>query len=320
MKEILKRCADSLLFYPDDYGHIYGAVRELHKLYAPITGITAGVQGAGSDIYLPQGKAISPPHAAFCLLEGQRTSVFMRGIYQAILKLKTIYPSTRLTILYAGCGPYATLVTPLTTLFKAEEINIQMLDINPICLEAVKKLYTELGLSAYVGSYICEDATVYQAEIPPHLIISETMMHALVREPQVAIMLNLIPQLTPGGLFIPQEITVSATLLNFSQESKRCLDASFNPKRTSVGKIYTISQHNCQKHQPVTVRMPENFEETKELYLLTDIRVFNDQKLSINDCSLNIPVKVQSVEGYEGRDVTFEYIMGEKPAFRHHWS
>lgn len=320
MNEILKRCADSLLFHPDDYGHIFGAVRELHELYASITGITAGAQGNGDDIYLPNGKAISPPHAAFCLLEGQRTSVFMRGIYQAILKLKETYPGTRLNILYAGSGPYATLVTPLTALFTPEEISIRMLDINPICLDAVKKLYAALDLSAYVESYICEDATTHQAEAPVHLIISETMMHALVREPQVAIMLNLVPQLATGGLFIPQEITVSAALLDLSQETKRKMDASFQPKRTLVGKVYTISQSDCRKHEPVTMRLPEDLEETKELYLLTDITVFGNEKLGINECSLNLPVKVQEAAGYEGRDITFEYIMGEKPAFQHIWN
>ena len=320
MNEVLKRCADSLLFHPGDYGHIYGAVRELHNLYAPITGITAGVQGTGDDIYLPQGKAISPPHAAFCLLEGQRTSVFMRGLYQAILKLKDIYPGTRLNILYAGCGPYATLITPLTALFSPEEISIRMLDINPICLEAVKKLYDALDLSVYIESYICEDATTYQAESPTHLIISETMMHALVREPQVAIMLNLVPQLAPGGLFIPQSITVSATLMNEAQEMKRRLDANFHPRRTCIGEVYTIGQADCQKHEPVTLRVPDDLEETKELYLLTDITVFENEKLSVNECSLNMPVKVQKVGGYEGRDITFEYIMGEKPAFHHRWN
>lgn len=316
----LRKAAEALLFHPGEYDYIYGAAKKLHQLYSSITGITAGSNEGSGDIFLPEGKAISPAKAAFCLLEGQRTSVFMRGIYQAILKLKEAFPKTCLSILYAGSGPYATLITPLTALFGSDEISIRMLDINPTSLASVKQLYDKLGLSNYVESYICEDATTYRSTATTHLIISETMMHALVREPQVAIMLNLVPQLTPRGFFIPQEITVSAALLSRSEEMKRHLDANFQPKRTCIGKVYTIGQSACLKHQPVTMQIPDHLEETKELYLLTDITVFENEKLGINDCSLNLPVKVQSAEGYEGKHITFQYIMGEKPAFHHHWN
>ena len=314
----LRKAAEALLFYPGDYKMIYDAVRELHDYYAPITGIAAG-NIEDKDIFLPEGKAISPTKAAFCLLEGQRTAVFLRGIYKAILQLQQQFPGEKLNILYAGCGPYATLLTPLTAMFRPDEVYFYLLDINDISLTAVKKLYEAAGLTDYVADYICADATTYKTPVPMHLMISETMKEALVKEPQVAIMLNLVPQLPEGGLFIPQAITVSAKLLSARQETDRYMNPDVEPERIHLGDLYTIGQASCERQQPVTIQIPDELKAGKDLYMLTDITVFDNEKLGINDCSLNIPQRVQRVEGYEGKRLSFTYNMGEKPGFVHAW-
>jgi hypothetical protein len=147
-KQILSQAAQALLF-SNSYKDIYDAVHQLHNLFAPITHISAG-SVEDQDIYQPSGKAISPTKAAHCLLEFQRTTKFIRGIYKAILQLQADYPDTIINILYAGTGPYATLVTPLTAVFSVQQVAFYFLDINEISLNAVKNLYNELGLSAYV--------------------------------------------------------------------------------------------------------------------------------------------------------------------------
>src|SRR5471030_2877346 len=118
---ILEKSTQTLLFKPENFKDIYDDLHELHDLYALHTGIRAGDIN-DSDIYLPSGKAISPVKAAFCLLEIQRTAVFIRGIHNAILALKEQFKGEQVHILYAGCGPYATLLTPFTTRFSADEI------------------------------------------------------------------------------------------------------------------------------------------------------------------------------------------------------
>jgi hypothetical protein len=192
----IRKITEILLFEPYNYKEVYDAVHNLHHLFAAVSGVTAG-NITDKDINLPSGNAVSTIKAAHCLLEFQRTAVFLRGVYKAILRLKKNFPNERLHILYAGCGPYATLLTPLTTFFKADELAFHLMDINEASLNAAKKLYEALALNDYVEDWICADATIYR--IPQgetrHLILSETMLNALRKEPQVEIMLNLVPQL-----------------------------------------------------------------------------------------------------------------------------
>lgn len=317
---ILKEAAEILLFQPDNYKDIYDTLHELHDMYALHTGISAG-NITDKDIWLPSGNAVSSIKAAHCLLELQRTAVFIRGIYKAILALQQSFPGERIHILYAGCGPYATLLTPFTTRFKAEEIAFHLLDINEDSLVAAKKLYDALGIEKYVEEWICTDATTYQ--LPEHqtihLMISETMLNALRKEPQVAIMLNLIPQLPEKGLFIPQEINVSAQLLSSRKETARYLDPNVEPERLNLGTVYSIGLYNCHPHKPVIIEIPGKIEENKDLQLLTDITVFENEKLGIYNCSLNMPLKITRVEGLEGKRIVFNYIMGETPGFIWKW-
>jgi hypothetical protein len=109
MNTTIRKITETLLLNPFDNGAVYNAVYELHGLFSTIAGVTAGDIN-DEDIYLSSGKAVSPTKAAHCLLEYRRTAVFLRGVYKAILQLKRDFPHERLHILYAGCGPYATLL------------------------------------------------------------------------------------------------------------------------------------------------------------------------------------------------------------------
>jgi predicted RNA methylase len=208
-------------------------------------------------------------------------------------------------------------LTPFTTKFTASEIAFHLLDINNNSLEAAKKLYGALQIEQYVEEWICADATTYK--IPDgtiiHLMISETMLNALRKEPQVAIMLNLVPQLPERGLFVPQEITVSAQLLDGQKESARHLEPDKEPERLNLGVVYSIGRTNCKLQETIIIEIPANIENHKSLYLLTDITVFEKEKLGAYNSSLNMPFKLGSVEGFEGKKIVFKYEMGEKPGF-----
>ena len=317
---ILKQSTETLLFKPNNFKDIYDDLHELHRLYASHTAISAGDMN-DTDLFLPSGKAISPTGAAHCLLEIQRTAAFIRGIHKAILKLQQSFPGQQLHVLYAGCGPYATLVTPFTTLFSPEEIRFHLLDINERSLTASKKLYRELNLEAYVAEWICADATQYTfpADQAIHLVISETMLNALRKEPQVAIMLNLIPQMQENALFIPENIRVSAQLLNYKQENARLMQSDFSPERVHLGDIYSIGRADCKVHEQVCIQIPDEVVEEQSLQLLTEITTFEEERLGIYQCSLNLPVRICDVLEYAGRKINFDYQMGEQPGFKHQW-
>ena len=317
---ILEKSTETLLFKPTDFKEIYDDLHELHDLYASYSNVSAG-NITDEDIFLPSGKAVSPIKAAFCLLEIQRTAVFIRGINKAILKLQATFPGERLHILYAGCGPYATLLTPFTTRFTADEIAFHLLDVNELSLDAAKKLYKGLGIEKYVEEWIWADASTY--EIPAgkviHLAISETMLNALQKEPQVAIMLNLIPQLGEKALFIPQEIKVTAQLLNGRKETDRYLEPDKEPERINLGTVYSIGREVCLPQQPETFEIPPRIDGYNDLSLLTDITTFDDEHLGIYHSSLNMPVPIARIEEFTGRKITFTYTMGKKPGFVYEW-
>jgi len=50
--------------------------------------------------------------------------------------------------------------------------------------------------------------------------------------------------------------------------------------------------------------------------LLTDIKVFEDEVLGINDCGLTLPHKVADVGPYRGKTAKLEYIIGADPGFK----
>jgi len=318
MNPILKRASHILLKDSTSIGDAHTEVNELHELFSEITGIS-GRNHKEKDISLPEGKAIAASQAAHCLLEMKRTMVFLRGIYKAIKDLQQQFPDEQLHILYAGCGPYATLLTPITTVFTDKEVKFHLLDINKHSLDAVAALYERLGIASYIAEYIHADATTFDAKGRTwHMIISETMQQALRREPQVAIMRHLIPQLHEEGIFIPSEITVSASLLNVSSEIGGFIVDGQPAVRTALGNIFTINRTKYSEQPSTTIALPEVIDDGFHLHLLTDITVYKDEALNMYDCCLNLPFAVKGLpEQLAGKSITFKYTTGGEPGFVH---
>jgi hypothetical protein len=319
MNTIIRKLTETFLFEPSNYKGLYDSAHNLHQVFSEASGIKAG-DITDENIFLPSGKAVSPIRAAHCLLEFHRTAVFLRGIYKAILHLKKEFPGERLHILYAGCGPYATLLTPLTTFFTKDELAFHLLDINQDSLDAAQKLYNNLELNNYVEEWIYADATTYKVSDDSviHLMISETMLNALRKEPQVEIMLNLIPQLPPEGIFIPHEITITAKLLSRRLETDRHMNPDQEPERINLGEIYKIGRKYSAPSAPVTINIPAEMNHVNYLSLLTDINTFENEKLGIYECSLNMPVHLTNAQEYAGGQLTFEYETGELPGFKYY--
>lgn len=312
--DILPLLGHDLLF-DDDYSKISAALHQLHEWCASYTGIHAS-HIEDKDVYLSSGKAISPTKAAHCLLEPERTRKFLKGIYDAILDLKQLFPNERIHILYAGTGPYSTLILPLLPFFKPEDIGVYMMDINPISLKALHHLYHQNKLGAYVIEWLETDASKFNlGERNIHLVISETMQNALKREPQVAIMRNLIPQLPAGRIFIPQQITVDVCVLNPGHEVRRLTLKDFRPERQNLGRIFTINQQNLQQ-KPVRIFIP-SYQESEGLFYLTHITTYKQHQLEIYQCSLTLPQRFAQKEKLANKELLFDYVMNENPHFHY---
>lgn len=309
--------ATQTLLSSEKYNEITGAIRQLHDIFSNMTGIEAS-DITDDDIYLSTGKAVSPIKAAHCLLEIVRTRKFLRGINKAILQLTARNPTKKINILYAGCGPYATLLTPFTSLFTSDQLSFTLMDINRLSLEAAEELYKKLGLLPFVKSFILADATTFKFNSEEvDLIISETMLNALRKEPQLSIMANLMPQLRTEAIFIPEEISVDAALLKWTEEVESFSTAGLIPIRIHLGTVYKAARQ-FELPKPLTIPLPD-FTGHRTLSLLTDIKLFNDERLTTYNCSLTCPFQLVQLEPEQWpQPISFTYRLTDNPGFEYH--
>ena len=139
------------------------------------------------DRRLASGLALSPRLAAQCLLDAPRTAAFLRGTLAAIFEAMRRFPDEPIEIVYAGTGPFATLVLPLFARLDPRRVRFTLIDVDERSTGSVRSLVDRFGLGAYVKAIVCADGTVYRHEAPVHIVVTETMQRALRREPFVAI-------------------------------------------------------------------------------------------------------------------------------------
>lgn len=314
----LKYATTAILHCESDYKQMKESVDLMYQIFSSITGVTINALSQDKDIYLSQGKAISTSAAAHCLLEMKRTALFLRGINKAIRQKRAELLDRPIKILYAGTGPYGTLITPLLTLYKPNEICVDLLDINANSLEALKKINDNLGLSEFIDKTFCTDATTFKVNTPYDIVISETMLACLKNEPQVAIMQNLIPQLTDDSIFIPEMITIDALLTNPKMEMERLeLHEKETPhfERRPLGNLFTLSKKNLDSiYYKRSFSIPSEAASTfPVLKLFTTVTVFDDEILSDNDSSITLPKQFYDFRKINSQEVKFWYVQGRTP-------
>ncbi|MBP1639748.1 MAG: hypothetical protein H6Q17_1331 [Bacteroidetes bacterium] len=312
----VRQATRDILDCADDFIVMKQSVDTLYQLFCRITQVDASNLNGNKDIMLSSGKAISTSAAAHCLLEMKRTAVFLRGIHRAISKKTAENKSKPVQLLYAGTGPYGTLVIPLLTLLSKEEVSVDLIDINPESLNALQTLIEALRLEKYIGEVHCTDATSFTVGKEYDIVVSETMLACLKNEPQVAIMQNLIPQLSPDAIFIPEEISIDAALTNPKMEQERLFyyDGKQPPfRRIALGNLFTVNkQHLDTDRMQKTVTIPDD-KDFPVLKLFTTVHVFGNEMLSENDSSITMPVIFYNLHRQPVRHVAFAYVQGEKP-------
>ena len=258
------------------------------------------------EIILQNGIALSKENAADCILDYKRTCCFIRGIYKAIIECQKKFPATQLNILYAGCGPFAPLLLPLLSFFDPKQISATLIDINRSSIKSIKNIISTLGYNTYISNSMVANAIHYQYPKTKalHMIITETMFHALTKEPQVAITQNLAPQLTEGGVLLPEEIHVSFGYSFFAKEPflNQYNDIYFirnstnqNIKRESMGPLFSVTK-NTQRNdidpyyfESKWYPVPENYEKTPDICIYTYVKVFDIYQLRYEDSLITNP-------------------------------
>jgi hypothetical protein len=291
-----------------------------------------------TDTVVIGGVALSPSEAAVCIDDYLRTVRFIKGAYHAIKELQRRFPEQKINILYAGCGPYATILTPILPLFTAEEIGVTLLDISSYSIQSVQLLLTALGLDNRIDAVICGDATTYThaSSSPLHMAVSETMYHALVREPQVAITHNLVPQITPNGILVPEEIRIDLMQAFFAKERYWNIADNSCDTRTNffiryeyepicLGKIFSIGKDHLFSEAERTsglfksgwFQTPSDFQNRPDLCLFTTVTVFKDICLHSSESFITNPFCVTSIYSLkQGSTFQLIYNFGQIPEWK----
>lgn len=318
----LRRLTNTLLRNDATYQLMFDAAEELYGLLLNAARMQPDDPKNKTDIYLPEGKAIAPAWAAMCTRDFYRTRQFLRALTSAVRSMLTNRPGRPVHVVYAGTGPFATLALPLTTLFSPEELQFTLLEINPESVRLLRNVLDVFQADAYIRSIELADATTYRMKEPAHIVLTETMQQALQDEPQVAVTRNLAAQLQPGGILIPQEVTISTGLFNVHNLLE--INASCSAYRLLVP-VFTLSARlqetiNGSSFPEEVVDVPERCEEGfSQFCLLTEIHLFDDIFLRTGDSGLTQP-KVLFASGPDGKfrpsRIGIQYVMDGKPGFR----
>lgn len=268
------------------------------------------------DTHIEGGIALSSQHALDCLKDPLRTVRFLKGVNLGIQEAQVRYPSGKIEILYAGCGPSAPLILPLLCLYTPEELSVTLLDITSTSIHSVSALVETLSVSAYIRAIVQEDATRYKfpKELPLHIVLSETMDKGLTKEPQVRITQNLVPQLAENGLLIPESIDIYAEHSFYAKEPyfdiyKNVLELGPTYKKARDRQfLFGISKDIPSEipfhYTSPPIQAPQNFEETPDICLYAEVIIFKELKLQKSKSLLSNPICVASLYNLKGSSYT----------------
>jgi hypothetical protein len=186
---------------------------------------------------LQSGRALSAAEAARCVQDFARTAAFVRAIDAALAQ--RIEARGEAQVLYAGCGPFAALVLPLLHRYSPQQLKLRLLDVHPHSLDSATALLQKAGVGDRLLPPLCADAaTLSLPRGPaPDLLIVEVMQRALAREPQLQVLMNLLPQCAADAVLVPRCVQVSAALADIGRE----FDPGRTPLRVALGGLLELS-------------------------------------------------------------------------------
>ncbi|MGC1374700.1 MAG: class I SAM-dependent methyltransferase, partial [Anaerolineales bacterium] len=272
----------------------------------------------------------SPSMAARCADDFVRTIEFIRGTHAAIADIRKQYPARPARVLYAGCGPYATLAAPLMAIFSPQEAAFTLLDIHSESIESAKCIAATLGLADRVARCETMDAALYRIDPdqPPDVILMEMMQACLKSEPQVAIARHLLLQ-APRAILIPEEVRIDLVLVDLSREF--ALDdleqntGGIQRDRIPVAPVFVVNREAVHLWESIggnrlpglAARLPDPMQQRYRPMLFTNIRIYQDHVLKDYDSGLTCPRHFSSDMPIQAGDtIYFHYELGRQPRLK----
>ncbi|MBC8424809.1 hypothetical protein H8E07_11860 [bacterium] len=286
----LRAAADTLLS-PDCYpGELLDAAHALHEILADLAEWDDQSDEAAQQIELDAGVAIAPVDAARCILDFRRTAAYLRGTLAAITAAGADTDGP-VEVLYAGCGPLAPLAVALC--HRAPRARFWPVDIHRNATESVHRLVSRAGYEEQFGDIVRADAARHRWPAAGHVAIAEVMQKALEKEPQIAVAANLATQLRPGGVLVPERISLDVQLLDPAVE----FDLEQGTTRETEARVrvplVSFLQLRADNAAELMAGCEVEFEFTDprglQVMVSTRIDVHGDISLGDYDCGLTIP-------------------------------
>jgi len=305
-----------------------GALAALLREFATTRIEPERVRGEG-ETYTAAGRALSPTMAGRCADDTARTAVFVRGIHRAVSEVRRRTPGRPVSILYAGCGPYALLTVPTMAILGPSAAEITLLDIHETSIESARAVVDALGLGDCVADVEAVDATEYRIAPSrrPDLILSETMNACLAKEPQVMIMRHLHAQ-APRARLVPEAVRVVACLIDpskefaFDEAGRRAVSPRPTRDRVSLGTVFELSAQTIASWADLdagwlpaaSISIPPSLDARHIPMLLTEVDAYGGHVLRDYDSGLTIPKHVPiEIPVRGGETLAFRYRLGCHP-------
>jgi hypothetical protein len=330
-RDDLSNIARVIIEDTNNYGDLLVVLRDLKSLFFQVSELDITSEEYIQDIHHTTGKAIGTNWAARCIDDLLRTKRFIKGTHKAILAALKKSDGKPVTLLYIGTGPFATLVMPLTTLFTPQQLQLVLVEVNPMSIAALKNCIINFEVSDYVKKIYACDAAQLKIDNPLEIdiLLLECLQFALVKEQQVAITYNLIPQLREDVILIPEEIKLSICLID--NKKKMNYITCLNPLEKqdyykNINSVFTLNKEEILKSNAGTTEKPIVFpiittplaEEDKKNYdsvtIATEICVYDDQRLEIDMCSLTMVYKLTNIANTTTiKAIDTQYLVSKNP-------
>lgn len=304
----MKQALEDILYSKENCYLYLRGINSLYEQFSEATQVYAGDLTHEHMALTANGKIVTPVQAAHCLNDLGRSTKFYRALHQAITHY--LQQNKPVRILYAGCGPYATLLTPFTSLYNPDQIQFTFLEISEFSYQKVQKLYTDWCLNAYLENLLLCDATDPNLNLCNSfdIILSETMQVGLKNECQVPITRNLVRFLNKNGTFIPEQIKLDVYLTGKPKDELVPNSAEIQ----FLGTAFDLDCHQLpEKNTITTLTIPESNLEYLKLY--THIQLFGSEYIKPFESGLTLPLILDRPLRKANRTARFQYMEDELP-------
>lgn len=321
IKDALHQLTGVFLEDEVNYGRLFAASRQLKALLQQLTNGDFQSREARSPLFFPNGKATGPFEAAMCLEDIMRTRQFMQGVYKAI-GTRLASGKDTVHVLYAGTGPFATLVLPALFHYLPTQVRYTFVEINPLTVELLKQLLAAMDLREHSIQLLMADATqlVLDKTDLPDVVISETMQNNLAKEQQVSVYFNLMRQAPPTTIFVPERVDLYLGTMvagvhpeALSYEHFKKVHKVFELSRNTLSAYFDGSELPPVLGENSVVLSAESQANCDQILLLTEITVFDDVLLRINESGLTTPTPVREITHIKPLTFTSRYCISDKP-------